>query len=198
MSDDAEEAADKPKGDVPTDVILAPAESASKTWSGSTAPPQPGSPSSSGAQVQIELAPRPVTPVPLTWRSWPVVDSLGEFALLTTALVGAPAVVLQAAGPSYAAFTFLAVVAVTWKKFVPTVFELSALGVVESCLSRTRRIPWMSIDRFIIGHRGVFLSSNGAPLETLRGLYLPWGSHREQILTTLRYYLPRAEDENAA
>lgn len=179
----------------PTDVILAPPEASRGSASAGTASPTALPPSSSSTPVQIELAARPVTPVPLAWRSWPVVDSLGEFALLTTALVGAPAMVLQSAGPSYAIFTFLVVLAVTWQKFVPTVFELSALGVMESRLGRTRRIPWMSIDRFVIGHRGVFLSSRGAPLEALRGLYLPWGPHREHILATLRYYLPRAEDD---
>lgn len=204
MSDAPQPTGDEPQpasaeSDRPTDVILASQVLPPSSTSGSTAPPFASPPpSSSSTPVQIELTARPVTPVPLAWRSWPVVDSLGEFALLTTALVGAPAIVLQSAGPGYAIFAFLAVLTVTWRSFVPTVFELSALGITETRLGRTRRIPWMSIDRFLIGTRGVFLSSRGAPLEMLRGLYVPWGVHREQILATLRYYLPRAEDAEAA
>jgi hypothetical protein len=177
-----------PTPEMPTDVILAPPEVPSKST-----PAQPPI-GNSNTSIHIEVAPRPVTPVPLAWRSWPVVDSLGEFILLTTAIVGAPAIVFQSAGPAYALFAFVAVLFVSWRSFVPTVFELSALGVTESRLGRTRRIPWISIDRYLIGRRGVFLSSTGAPLEMLRGLYLPWSQHRDQILTTLRYYLPRAED----
>ncbi len=182
-----------PTPEMPTDVILAPPDGPSK----STPANHGGAAVATGnsnTSIHIEVAPRPVTPVPLAWRSWPVVDSLGEFILLTTALVGAPAIVFQSAGPAYALFAFVAVLFVSWRSFVPTVFELSALGVTENRLGRTRRIPWISIDRYLIGRRGVFLSSTGAPLEMLRGLYLPWGQHRDQILTTLRYYLPRAED----
>ena len=37
----------------------------------------------SNPPASISLAqPRPVTPVPLSWRSWPVVDSLTEFLML--------------------------------------------------------------------------------------------------------------------
>jgi hypothetical protein len=87
--------------------------------------------------------------------------------------------------------------AAVWRQFVPTFYELSALGVTSRTLRRTRRIPWLSIDRFVVGRRGVFLSSAGAPLEILRGFYLPWGNHREEILISLRYYLPRAEEVKA-
>jgi hypothetical protein len=184
-----------------SDVILAP-ESAAKqptlgvdlAPAGATEGASNAPPPSTGSQPILIQQPRAVTPVPMTLRSWPVVDSLFEFLLLTAALLGVPIVVFQQLGPTSSAITAAALVWVTWRHFVPTLFELSALGVTESCLGRTRRIPWISIDRYVVGRRGVFLSSAGAPLERFRGLYLPWGKQREQLLTTLRYYLPRAEE----
>ena len=138
---------------------------------------------------------RQATPVPLAWRSWPVIDSPAEFVCLVGAMLGVPYVVWDATGSPIAALLCTAALAtVVWRNFVPTLFEIGALGVTERFVGRTRRIPWISIDRFVVGRKGAFLSSAGAPLEVLRGFYLPWGPHREQVLTTLRYYLPRAED----
>ncbi|MGC3969848.1 MAG: hypothetical protein QM775_21710 [Pirellulales bacterium] len=139
--------------------------------------------------------PRPVTPVPLAWRSWPVIDSVWELLGLTTVVVGVPAVVWSSSRnlPAAAACGLVAAFTV-WRNYVPTEFEMNALGVTSRTLGRSRRIPWISIDRFVVGRKGVFLTSSGAPLEYLRGLYIPLGRHREQILGSLRYYLPHAED----
>lgn len=168
-----------------SDVVLAPP-------SGRTEAPQPQHASSGSQPVQI--ATRPATPVPPTWRSWPVVDSPAEFVLLSAAIVATVGLAFRYGGPLTAIMAGVVLVVVSWRRYVPTFYELSALGVSENCLGRKRRIPWISIDRFVLGRKGAYLSSAGAPLELLRGLYLPWGSQREQIVTTLRYYLPRAED----
>jgi hypothetical protein len=151
---------------------------------------------SSGSQP-VEITARPATPVPVAWRSWPIVDSLADLLLLTVGIGGTIGVAYRFAGPLTAIVSAVALTFVCWRNFVPTVYELSALGVSENCVGRKRRIPWISIDRYVVGRRGVFLSSAGAPLELLRGLYLPWGTHREQILAVLRYYLPRAEETHS-
>jgi len=118
--------------------------------------------------------------------------------VLILVIVGSVAILWRATeSPATAALCGLAMAVTVWRQFVPTFFELSALGVTSRTLRRTRRVPWLSIDRYVVGRRGVFLSSAGAPLEALRGLYLPWGAHREEVLISLRYYLPRAEEVNA-
>lgn len=153
-------------------------------------PVQPASISGSAGS-----APRHLTPIPIAWRSWPVVDSIPEFICLAGAMVGVPYVVFDATGNLLVTVLCTAALAtVIWRSFLPTTFEIGALGVTERFLGRTQRIPWISIDRFVVGRKGAFLSSSGAPLEALRGVYLPWGPHRDQVLATLRYYLPRAED----
>jgi hypothetical protein len=156
----------------------------------------PPTASKSSGSAPVEIAARPVTPVPVAWRSWPIVDSLADFLLLTIGIVATIGIAYRFAGPLTAIAAAIVLMVVTWRYFVPTMYELSALGVSENCVGRKRRIPWISIDRYLLGRRGAYLSSAGAPLEMLRGLYLPWGSHREQVITTLRYYLPRAEDVN--
>lgn len=138
---------------------------------------------------------RSTTPVPIAWRVWPVIDSVWELLGLSTILVLVPLVTWSLSGRT--ALTVLctfAVGAVTWRHFFPTICEVNALGVTQRLFGRTKRIPWLSIDRYVVGRKGVFLTSAGAPLELFRGLYLPWGAHREQILASLRYYLPHAED----
>lgn len=148
----------------------------------------------SSALVGLHPSARPMTPIPVLLKSWPVVDSLGEFLLLAAIVLGTPILVFNFLGPISSAIVAGALVVVTWKHFVPTQYELSALGINVFRLGRSRRIPWMSIDRYLVGRQGVLLSSAGAPLERFRGLYLPWGKNRDLVLTTLRYYLPRAEE----
>lgn len=174
-----------------SDVVLAEQMPLPTTPPPTEAPPTASK--SSGSQP-VQVAARPVTPVPVTWRSWPIVDSLGEFFFLTLTAGAAIGIAYRFAGPLTAVAAGIVLALVSWRYFVPTFFELSALGVSENCLGRKRRIPWISIDRYIVGRKGAYLSSTGAPLEMLRGLYLPWGPHREQIVATLRYYIPRAED----
>lgn len=157
--------------------------SAGPSLSGGSAPP-----------VMLQQSARPMTPIPVLLRSWPVVDSLGEFLFLAALVLGTPILAFNFLGPISSAIAATALVCVSWRHFVPTQFELSALGVNIIRLGRNRRIPWMSIDRYLVGKQGVYLSSAGAPLEVFRGIYVPWGKSRDLVLMTLRYYLPRAEE----
>ena len=206
--------------DAPSDVVLyeepLPSNLAGAKSGSSTAPsgPRPigsgaagASPSGANARGSASTGSNPTaampsgstsrsaTPVPIAWRVWPVIDSVWELLGLSAVLVLVPLVTWTISGRT--ALTVLctfAVGAVTWRHFFPTICEVNALGVTQRLFGRTRRIPWLSIDRYVVGRKGVFLTSAGAPLELFRGLYLPWGAHREQILASLRYYLPHAED----
>lgn len=168
--------------------------------SGSSATPAAARAGSSPTANSIGSTPsangmRSATPVPIAWRVWPVVDSVWEFLGLTAVVVAVPLVTWSLSERrSLTAISMIAVGVVVWRHFVATTFEINALGVTEKIFTRSRRIPWLSIDRYVVGRKGVFLTSAGAPLELFRGLYLPWGSHRDQILSSLRYYLPNAED----
>jgi hypothetical protein len=154
-----------------------------------------GAPGNASGSTPSATAARTSTPVPIAWRVWPVIDSVWELLGLSAILAIVPLVVWSLSGrTSLTVVCAVATGVVVWRHFVPTICEMNALGVTQRVFRRTRRIPWLSIDRYVVGRRGVFLTSAGAPLELFRGLYLPWGAHREQILASLRYYLPNAED----
>lgn len=171
----------------PGDAPRSTGDSATAAYTGPANANSSGRAASGGSRTQ--------TPVPIAWQSWPVIDSVWVLLGLTAVVVAVPAVVwsTQRNLPMAVACGLVAAYSV-WRQFVPTVFELNALGVTTRTLGRSRRIPWISIDRFVVGNRGALLTSSGAPLEIFRGLYLPWCGHREQILSSLRYYLPHAED----
>ncbi|MBN8628452.1 MAG: hypothetical protein J0M17_23485, partial [Planctomycetes bacterium] len=200
MSDDPQT---PPPVDAPPETVpVSPASAAPSepspppTASGSTATPALSQPSGIPAQpagnageglteayvgpVSVGSAPRAsgsalraTTPVPIAWRSWPVIDSVWELLGLSTVVVGVPAVVWSSSNNLPVAVACGLVAAFTvWKNYVPTTYEINALGVTSRTLGRSRRIPWISIDRFIVGRKGVFLTSSGAPLEFLRGLYI--------------------------
>jgi hypothetical protein len=78
-----------------------------------------------------------------------------------------------------------------WRFFLPVVFTLSDTGVNETLLGRDRRIPWLAIRRYELQSKGVLLLpySDAAGVDSLQGLFLPWGSHREEVLALLSYYL---------
>lgn len=172
---------------VPVELARSTGDSATAAYTGPAVGNSSGRAASGGS--------RTLTPVPIAWQSWPVIDSVWVLLGLTAVVVAVPTVVWSTVRnlPMAVACGLVAAYSV-WRQFVPTVFELNALGVTTRTLGRSRRVPWISIDRFVVGNRGALLTSSGAPLEIFRGLYLPWGGHRDQILSSLRYYLPHAED----
>ena len=78
-----------------------------------------------------------------------------------------------------------------WRFFLPVTFELNAEGVEQSLLGWQRRIPWAAIHRYEICKAGVLLFSQAdrCPIDVMRGLYLPWEEHRDEVLAHVRYHL---------
>jgi hypothetical protein len=101
--------------------------------------------------------------------------------------------VAQLTGRSYlGAFALTALALSLWRFFLPVLFELNAGGVHQRILGRRRHVPWKSIHRCEIFADGVLLlpMADRCALDALRGLYLPWGGHRDEVLANVRYYLP--------
>ena len=70
------------------------------------------------------------------------------------------------------------------------------MGVTQQVLGRRRRIAWQFIERCEICRAGIFLLPHDAPLAVFRGLYIPWGTHRSEVLALVQFYLPRARQES--
>jgi len=90
--------------------------------------------------------------------------------------------------------SFAALTGAFWRMWIPVTFELGHKGILQSVLGRQRRIPWKTIARYEIHRRGVALlpADDATVLSPLRSLYLSWGSHREELLAVVQYYvIPR-------
>lgn len=132
-------------------------------------------------------------PPPLVrWRSWPLRDNFLVGALGAAGLAAAAVFVYWQTGRVYLAIGAALVLAVSaWRFFLPVTFELNAEGVHQWVLGRHRRIGWNEIHRHQMFSSGVLLLPNeeGAPIDVLHGLFLPWRLRRDEILAQLRYYL---------
>lgn len=141
-------------------------------------------------------APARRAPPPLSWRVWPLAErAVGAWSVVILAIAASAVVGLAMQSVGWAAAAWLLLHAALWRFFVPAVYEISALGIVEEVLGRRRRIPWNHVDRYRVCRQGVYLTSEGAPLEAFRGMFIPWGRHRQQVLALLEYYLPPARRE---
>ena len=132
-------------------------------------------------------------PPPLVrWRRWPLRDNFLVGAIGTIALVAAGALVYWQTGRLHLAIGAGLVLAISaWRFFLPVTFELNAEGVHQWVWGRHRRIPWSEIRGHQILSSGVLLLpyDHGAPMDVMHGLFLPWGSRRDEIMAQLRYYL---------
>lgn len=129
-------------------------------------------------------------PAPLIWRAWPIEEG-GLTAWLLACLLGG--VMLLAGWQTASAFWAVAaggVLATTaWRYFLPVYYEINSQGVFQTVFGRRQRISWRSIGRVEIGRDGVLIAPAGGPWAALRGIYLPWGAHRAELLAIIDYYL---------
>ena len=136
-------------------------------------------------------------PPPLVrWRCWPLRDNFLIGAMGVAALVAAGMLVFwQTDRLHLAILAGLILGGTAWRFFVPVTFELNAEGVHQWIGGRHRRIPWSEIRRHEIFSSGVLLLpyEQGAPIDVMHGLFLPWGVRRDEILAQLRYYLDPPE-----
>jgi hypothetical protein len=133
-------------------------------------------------------------PPPLQWRSWPLFESLPSAILVLAALPAAGGVAWWITGKLHLAVLATAVLLVVLRRFfLPTPFELSSEGVSQWRLGRRRRIPWRAIRRYEVHSSGVLLlpRADACPIDACRGLYLPWGPFRHEVLAHVRYHLDR-------
>lgn len=81
-----------------------------------------------------------------------------------------------------------------WRLWIPVRFEFGSKGIGQTVLGRSSRVPWRMIARYEIMKYGVLLLPEDAapPFSRLRGVYVRWRDHREQLTELVGYYvIPR-------
>lgn len=100
--------------------------------------------------------------------------------------------VAQLTGEMYlAVLAGAALVVAWWRFFVPVVFELNVDGVHQWAFRRHRQTPWRSIRGYEIFADGILLlpCNERLLIDALRGMYVPWEGHRDEVLASFQHYL---------
>lgn len=135
-------------------------------------------------------------PPPLRWRSWPMEEGgplawlLMGIMLLMSALVGW---VMASAVWALVACGLLGLAA--WRYFVPVYFEINPQGIFQEVFGRRQRISWRAIGHVELSRDGLLLATGDVCCAAFRGFYLPWGSHRTEVLALVNYHLQQFHDE---
>ena len=136
---------------------------------------------------------------PLRWCSWPLRESWSRSLLVVIALLIGGLLVRWLTGQTYLAVAAsLALVLASWRFFIPVEFALSERGVDQRVFRRRRRISWQAIRRSEVCSAGVLLlpDEDRSVMAPFRGLYVPWKTHREEVLAHVRRYVrPQSQAE---
>ncbi|MAR13097.1 MAG: hypothetical protein CL681_24405 [Blastopirellula sp.] len=89
--------------------------------------------------------------------------------------------------------TLLAMLAVSWRNWVPVKFVISPIGVEQSFLRFSRRISWNHFRRCEVRPRGLLLlpDASNSLLGALKGTYIHCGDREGEILELVTTYLQR-------
>ncbi len=131
-------------------------------------------------------------PASIRWRSWPLCENAARTCLVTIGLLVAVVLIRWVSGWTYLALLgLLALLVALWRFFLPVEFELSDQGVHQRVFGRQRHIRWQAIARYEVCSAGVLLlpDADRSAMAPFRGLYLPWSTHRDEVLAQVRHYL---------
>ncbi|HUY92993.1 MAG TPA: hypothetical protein VMV10_29960 [Pirellulales bacterium] len=132
-------------------------------------------------------------PPPVSWRSWPLEEGgLSAWLLSVLAVTIIVACGLTTGSVQWALVACGVLAASAWRFFIPVHLELNAQGVFQEVLGRQRRIVWRAFESGELCREGVYLRFAGGSFALNRGLYLPWGTHRAEVMAFVDYYLTQA------
>ena len=138
-----------------------------------------------------------ISPQSVRWRHWVLRDewrSHGPLFALVAAAVIATGVSFGNVWASVVAGLVMA--GVTWRWWLPIDYEVNAKGFQYQALGRTRSMTWRAVRRYQVRpDAAVLLPTNeSTPVDVFRGLVIPFGKHREDVLNVLKHYLGPAEE----
>jgi len=88
----------------------------------------------------------------------------------------------------------VALVVSLWRMWIPVEFRIGELGVIQTTLRRSWRIPWESFSDYEVRQSGVLLlpEDDNSVLGRMKGVYVPWGERKEDVLAVIAHYLDEA------
>ena len=135
----------------------------------------------------------PPDPETLTWSVWPARERPWAAVVLLASLLVLGLLITQAtrdrvlgiAAPLFILGSVGSFIARTTYRLTPEAIEVNALGVA-------RRRPWGEMRRATVDRDGVFLSpfEKRSWLEAYRGVRLPFGGNRDQVVAFVETKLP--------
>jgi len=133
-----------------------------------------------------------LTPPGLKWRHWPLRDEWRvhlPIVLVFTLAVVSVAITTQELWVTLA--TLAIGLVVLWRWWLPVEYEFGSKGISQSYFGWRHLTPWRNIRRFEARPHGVMLFplADATPLDPLRGLFVPYGTHREDMLQCLAFYV---------
>lgn len=131
----------------------------------------------------------------LSWQSWPLREDRLPSALVLLGVSAAAVLVGWSCGRASLGLLAAGAIAVSmWRFFLPVVFEADHRGLSQWLFGRRRHIPWAVVARHQVCAAGVLLlwQVDDDHLAPLRGFYVPWADHREELLGLVNQHL-RAE-----
>lgn len=136
-------------------------------------------------------------PRALTIESWPMRDEpLASSLLLGFAIaVGIAASWIAQNGLTGVACATALLLALR-HLWMPAEFQINELGVRRTVLGRSRRTPWREIGGYQIGSTAIAIWPDQEPSlqNVLRGVYIPYGRQRDQLIAIVELYMSRSEN----
>jgi hypothetical protein len=131
----------------------------------------------------------------LVWSRWPFAEERRWSWLVVAFLAGFAVGVWYLGGGWLLAIAAAAGFAVTfWPFFLPTEYEVAALGVRRRVLNRTRLVPWHAIRTYRLRPSGIVLYQRGSPgvFDSLRSMFVPYPPDADELLVAMRQYASHA------
>lgn len=132
----------------------------------------------------------------MRWTVWPLVDRPLVSLAVATLLIAVAYAVYAALGAWYWSLAAsLTVVIAMWRYLLPITFEVTPRGLKQESFIQTASTGWADIHAVRQCSSGVLLlpGEEDTPLDALRGLFLPWGPHRTELLQLVSLYLTGEE-----
>lgn len=126
-----------------------------------------------------------LTPPEVEVLNWPLVQDGWRsvfYLLLTIACIS---LLFYLSGSAACALLgCLAILISLWRFWLPVRFQLSPLGIVQTCLGRQRFIAWSNVRRCERLQSGIlfFFSTDRSPLALLSTLYISWRDQQNPFL----------------